>query len=79
MIHPNLTISPDPDEGVTISGLCSSCGEERSFTYPESGLTLWLEGTLIQRALPSVHPSKREWLKTAICPDCLQDMVGGRL
>lgn len=78
MIHSSLNIAPAPDEGVSVSGSCSSCGGYRSFVYPVSGVTTYLQGELIQRALPSVSPSKREWLKTAICPDCLEDMRPGR-
>lgn len=75
MIHPSLTLAPDPStDNVTVSGRCTSCGENHGNTYPIDGVRRWMRGELIQRAMPSVNPSTREWLKTAICTHCLEEV-----
>jgi hypothetical protein len=72
MMHPQLKIKPDPiDRNKVIAyGLCSCCQEHFSHSYSMDGLRTWMNGNLIQRALPDVSPEWREWLKTAICDAC---------
>lgn len=72
MMHPQLTIKPDPmaHENVIVTGSCTCCQKQLSHSYSMEGLSSWMGGTLIQRALPEVSPAWREWLKTAICEVC---------
>lgn len=75
MIHPALTLAPDQSTNdVTVSGRCTSCGESHSNTYTIDGVRRLMRGELIQLAMPTVNPSKREWLKTAICTKCLEEV-----
>lgn len=75
MMHPQLTIKPDPmnHDNVIVHGPCSCCKKQLSHSYSMDGLRTWMNGTLIQRALPEVPPAWRECLKTAICDTCWND------
>jgi len=76
MIHPSLSIKADPmnDDNVIAYGECSCCQKQFSHSYSKDGLRAWMNGTLIQRALPEVSPAWREWLKTVICDTCWKDL-----
>ena len=46
------------------------------YGIPAKGYTDWCRGTLIQKALPELCPTKRESLISGICPDCQDDLFG---
>lgn len=57
------------DETVTLVGLDVLSGEKIRVTgIPWSGLAKWLNGTLIQNALPMLSDSDREFLITGMGP-----------
>jgi hypothetical protein len=51
------------------------CGVRASITVPVVGFNQWVQGTLIQRAMPQVSPEDREFLISRTCPDCWNAMM----
>ena len=51
-----------------ITGNCVITGEEYSCTVPTAGLQRWLDGDLIQNAMPDVSLDDREFLISGISP-----------
>lgn len=49
---------------------CWRCGTRTSVTVDEEGYRRWLDGALLQEALPSLSVDERELLLTGICPPC---------
>lgn len=50
---------------------CPFCRTVRPIMHiPSTGIAEWINGTLIQRALPELSASDREGLMTGICDDC---------
>lgn len=58
----------DGGDGSKITGNCVITGKEYSCTVPTLGLQQWLDGDLIQNAMPTVSPDDREFLKSGISP-----------
>ena len=56
---------------------CPFCGKEYKVSVPEEGYYRWVEGELIQRAMPDVAPEVREALISGICEDCWNNVFGG--
>lgn len=49
---------------------CRGCGTEFHFTLPRADIKAWKQGEMIQKALPYLHSSERELIKTRICSVC---------
>lgn len=58
---------------------CTGCGasSHARVIAAKQGLLAWLEGGLIQDALPDLSEDDRERLKTGICPKHWDEMFGG--
>lgn len=55
---------------LTIDIKCPFCGKEYQVEVPEKGYERWLDGALIQNAMPEVSPKVREALISGICENC---------
>jgi hypothetical protein len=62
---------------LTINVTCPFCDKEYQVEVPEEGYNRWVNGELIQRAMPDVAPEVREALISGICENCWADMFGG--
>jgi len=49
---------------------CPICGEATDVTVSAVGYANWIDGELIQNALPTLTSSEREALITGICDTC---------
>jgi len=59
------------DKDVTVTKKCPFCGEGYMGSFPLDGYKKWrYEGELIQKAMPTVPATSREWLISGICPEC---------
>ena len=65
-------------EKVTVLTVCPICGEYNFVdNVPLDGYNDWLNGELIQNAMPDLSPEEREMLISGVCPECWQKMMGG--
>ena len=65
------------DKNVTVlRKACPFCGKEWEASIPTEGYEKWMGGELIQRAMPTVPASTREWLISGICPECQEEIFG---
>ena len=55
---------------------CPFCGREHSVTVNADAYNDWLNGDLIQRAMPELSATEREQLISQTCPTC-QDKIFG--
>lgn len=55
---------------VSVSCTCPFCRKETVVFVPARGYRLWLEGELIQDALPDVPTKERETLISGLCSEC---------
>jgi hypothetical protein len=62
---------------IKIDITCPFCGKEYQVEVPEDGYNRWLDGELIQRAMPTVVPEDREALISGICTECWDKTFGG--
>ena len=67
MLSSQLTILNEGDT-TRITGKCIITKEEYSCKVPTTGLERWLDGELIQNAMPEVSVDDREFLKSGISP-----------
>lgn len=63
-------------DSVEIAKVCPFCGEECMCEFPADGFAKWMGGELIQKAMPFVPATSREWLISGICPDCQEKVFG---
>lgn len=56
---------------------CLLCGGKHSVTVNAEAYMDWLNGDLIQRAMPELSGTEREQLISQMCPTC-QDKIFGR-
>jgi len=58
------------DDGINVNifGLCVFSDEHYSVVVPSEGFNKWLNGELIQKAMPEVPAEKREFLISGISP-----------
>ena len=56
--------------------VCPFCGHKHYVFCSEIGYENWLNGELIQRALPELTPTEREQLISQICPSCQEEVFG---
>lgn len=55
---------------------CPFCGGNHSVTVNAEAYMDWLNGDLIQRAMPELSETEREQLISQMCPTC-QDKIFG--
>ena len=53
---------------------CHTCKTSQTLYVPYDGLVAWLEGELIQKALPTLTDNEREILKSNTCGKCWDKM-----
>lgn len=63
-------------DSVMVEKDCPFCGERYMGSFPTDGYTKWMGGELIQKAMPTVPATSREWLISGICPECQEKMFG---
>ena len=56
---------------------CPVCRRKGAIFVPVDGYEAWLNGTLIQNAMPDVRPELREQLVTGTHPDCWESLFEG--
>ena len=65
------------DKDVTaIEKACPFCGKEYICEFPTDGYAKWMGGELIQKAMPAVPATVREWLISGICFGCQSSIFG---
>lgn len=67
MLSSQLTVVNEGDT-TRITGKCIITKEKYSCAVPTAGLESWLDGELIQNAMPTVSADDREFLKSGISP-----------
>lgn len=55
---------------------CQICGRIHSVTVNADAYMDWLNGDLIQRAMPELSATEREQLISSICPACQERIFG---
>lgn len=53
---------------------CGECGKEFTVEAPDEDVQRWVEGELIQNALPQLSNEERELLISRTCNDCFTEM-----
>ncbi len=53
---------------------CRGCGNSSTLTVDEEGYTKWVNGSLIQNALPDLSVEMRETLISSYCTQCQEDI-----
>jgi hypothetical protein len=53
-----------------VSTQCPWCGTKSWMNISSEGYFKWVNGELIQNALPELSPEEREMLNTGICGSC---------
>lgn len=61
-------------QNVKIQKTCPFCKTKSEVVVPTEGYSRWVQGELIQRAMPTVPPTSREFLKTGICRNCQETL-----
>jgi len=54
--------------------ICVLCGDDHSVLVNMDNYDKWVNGELIQKAMPELKPTGREQLISKICPDCQDDL-----
>lgn len=65
------------DNGLTsvvLEATCSMCKKTKRIIVDPTGYHKWLNGTLIQNALPDVPSQDRELLISGICGSCFDNL-----
>ena len=60
----------------TIEKTCPFCGKTYESSFPSEGYGKWMGGELIQKAMPAVPATVREWLISGICLGCQSSIFG---
>jgi len=71
----DMTLYADKDVTV-IEKACPFCGERYTCSFPTDGYVKWMGGELIQKAMPTVPATSREWLISGMCPECQEKVFG---
>ena len=53
---------------------CCICNKDHSIKVPLAGHAQWMDGELIQDALPELSSGERELLISGTCDDCWDEM-----
>jgi predicted nucleic acid-binding Zn ribbon protein len=71
MFKKNFVVAFVADCKLLIVGCCPLCNKQWELTVLESEFDAWfVDGQLIQHAMPSLSGSERELLISNICPHC---------
>ena len=63
-------------EMIEVEVQCVMCKKTHIVKVPKDGYRKWLNGALIQNAMPEVPPAERELLISNICGTCFDQMFG---
>lgn len=63
-------------DSVMIEKTCPFCGERYICSFPTDGFIKWMGGELIQKAMPTVPATSREFLMSGICRECQEKIFG---
>jgi len=61
-------------EKMIVEVTCHSCSKNHSIKVPLAGHAQWMDGELIQDALPELSSGERELLISGTCDDCWDEM-----
>lgn len=65
------------DKDITlIEKTCPFCGKRCECSFPTDGYEKWMGGELIQKAMPTVPATSREFLISGICRECQEKIFG---
>lgn len=64
------------DKIIMVSIICPFCGKEHNVEVSENAFYKWQNGTLIQKAMPTLSATEREQLISHICPTCQDKLFG---
>lgn len=56
---------------------CVSCNKSIIITVPTKGWRRWLDGALIQDAMPELNADERELLISHVCKECFDKILEG--
>lgn len=66
----------DTQEMYTFRVVDPNCGNTFLIPVPMSEHDAWIDGMLIQDAMPSLNKEDRELLISGTCPECWKSMTG---
>lgn len=61
---------------IVIEKTCPFCGKRCKCSFPSDGYGKWMMGELIQKAMPTVPATSREFLMSGICRECQEKIFG---
>ena len=61
---------------IDVAIICSLCCEVHTVEVNLAQYKAWLNGELIQNAMPDLTPTEREQLISGLCPRCQAEMFG---
>jgi hypothetical protein len=64
-------------KNIKIQKACPFCGTLSEVVIPTEGYGKWVRGEVIQKAMPTVPATSREFLMTGMCRDCQDKIFGG--
>lgn len=65
------------EDTMILTDNCKFCNCRRDVEVPIAGFLDWaMDDELIQKAMPNVSESDREFLVSGICPTCWEKMFG---
>lgn len=82
--YPHLAVigvgerTQDGDTTLVLRSTCPDCKTPTDLTVPFAELQHWLQGAIIQRAMPSVPADQRELLITGTCDSCWDRIFDAR-
>ena len=64
-------------KNIKIQKTCPCCKTVNEVVVPTEGYGRWVQGELIQRAMPTIPATTREFLMTGMCGNCQDSLFGG--
>ena len=61
---------------IIIQNTCPFCGKAHTVEVEFTAYTAWLNGELIQNAMPNLSATEREQLISGLCPACQKSIFG---
>lgn len=61
---------------IIIQSTCPFCGKTHAVEVEFTAYTAWLNGELIQNAMPNLSATEREQLISGLCPACQKSIFG---
>lgn len=59
---------------VYITNICPICGKQEAHQYEKEQFDSWVNGKLIQEAMPDINAFDREFLISGFCFDCISEL-----